>query len=363
MTTSATAKAEAKAATTKSVVVNKYTGAAAKLPDEYFLGQVVSFTITEADVNLDELREQVIALGLKDDTLKKRLRPIDAFKKACNDVAVKFTKTVDAQHGFMIRPVGQDAQESHRHIVFERAIFKTGQKRRIEYDTVMKLIYNRGYRDGNTGQVVEDSVYVERVPTPGLILSDEEEKWLLKTVGTEENEGANLKKRYKHYSTHLDSHGVRTFVREYLYSLGAINVKGAGGGLYFIQQKHAAELRDLASLITGIGSSMHLIPLLDIVEQRDMLAEAFISDTMEEVRQVSVEMSKILKDKDRTITEATFDSYAAKAAGLIEKAREYQGLLDRNLDTASFELDIFQKQTLKLINRIRRPKSLGSGGN
>lgn len=338
--------------------VNRYTEAAANLPDEYFLGQVVSFTITEADVNLDNLREQIISLGLRDETLKKRLRPIDAFKKACNDVAHKFDKTMDAQHSYMVRPVGQDAQESHRHIVLERAIFKTGQKRRVVHDTVMKLIYNRGFRDKD-GKVLDDSIYVESVYIPGLDLTAEEQDWLNAEIG---EDGKHLKARYEHYSTHLDSHGVRTFVREYLYMLGAINMKGNGGGLYFVQQKHAEELRDLAKLIKGIGSQMHLIPLLDIVDQRDMLAEAFIADTMDEVRAISAEMGKILQDQSRTITESTYDAYAAKAAGLIEKTREYHKLLDRNLDTANFELDIFQKKTLKLINRIRRPKSLGEGG-
>jgi len=340
------------------MTVKNYADAAAKLPDGYFLGQIVSFTITEADVNLDDLRKQINDLGLRDETLKKRLRPIDAFKKACNDVATKFTKTVDAQHSFMVRPVGQDAQESHRHIVFERAIFKTGQKRRVVHDTVLKLIYNRGYRDKDSN-VVDDGIYVEPVYVPGLSLTAEEQGWLDTQVG---EEGVHLKDRYEHYSTHLDSHGVRTFVREYLYMLGAINVKGNGGGLYFVQQKHVEELRDLASLVKGIGSQMHLIPLLDIVDQRDMLAEAFIADTMDEIRAQSVEIGKILKDPTRTITEATYDAYAAKAAALIEKAREYHQLLDRNLDTANFELDIFTKKTLKLTKRIRRPKSLGDGG-
>lgn len=343
-----------------STTVQQYSSAAAALDNSFFLGQIVSFTITEADVNLEDLRTEIATRNLRDDTLKKKLRPIDAFKKACTDVAVKFSKDthIDEQHSFMVRPVGQDAQESHRHIVFERAVYRTGVKRRVEHETVMKLIYNRGFRDKDN-KIVDDSIYVEPQHVPGLVLTDEEEAWLEKTVG---DEGARLRERYAHYGTHLDSHGVRTFVREYLYLLGAINVKGNGGGLYFVQQKHVEELRDLAELVKSVGSQMHLIPLLDIVDQRDMLAEAFISDTMDEVRALSAEMGKILTDQERTITEKTYDDYAGKAVQLIEKAREYQQLLDRNLDTASFELDIFQKKTLNLLTRVRQPKSLGSGG-
>jgi hypothetical protein len=343
---------------TASPTVSAYSTAATALPDEYFLGQIVYFTITEADVPLEHLQEQIEQLGLRADRLKKRLRPIDAFKKAAGDVETKFRRSVDTQHAILVRPVGQDTQESHRHVVLERAQFRVGQRRRVVHDTVLKLIYSRGARDANN-LPVGDGIHIEPVVVPGLVLLPEERAWLDRIVG---DDGAALRQRYQHYQTHLDSHGVRSFVREYLNDLGAVNVKGNTGGLYFVHQKHAGEVRDLAKLVQGIGSQMHLIPLLDIVEQRDMLAEAFIADTLEEVRQLSAEMSRILDDPKRSITEKTYDDYAANAARLIEKARSYQQLLDRGLDRATIEVDVFQRKTLNLIQRIRRPRSLSATG-
>lgn len=341
-----------------STQVRTYSDKAAKLPDGYFLGQIVSFTITEADIRLDEIRERIEEFGLRDGTLKKKLRPIDAFKKAATDVATKFPRAVDAQHSFLVRAVGQDDVESHRHIVLERAVFKTGEKRRVEHHTVMKLIYDRG-EEGRDGTRVNTAIEVEPVLNHGLVMTGEEKAWLDRMVGAN---GKKMRQRFDHYCTHLDSHAVRTFVREYLLNnLGAINVKSNGGGLYFVPQRHVAELRNLSSLVKEIGSAMHLIPLLDIIEQRDMLAEAFIADTNEEIRQLSVEMGKILQDKERTILEATYDAYTAKAASLIEKAKEYQSLLDTSLDKANFEVDVFQKKTLKLAQRVRRPASLSLG--
>lgn len=341
---------------TRSARVTDYAAAAAALPDQYFLGQVVSFTISEADIRLDDIHGLVEEFGLRQGLLKTRLRPIDAFKKATTDVARKFAKTSDAQHSFLVRSVGQDATESHRHVVFERAVFRTGERRRLNHDTVLKLIYDRGER--RDGTRVNDSIYVEEVLVPGLRLSGEEQAWLDGVVG---DGGKNLRERYEHYCTHMDSHAVRTFVRNYLTMLGAINLKGNGGGLYFVQQKHVDELRGLQSVVKAIGSQLHLLPLLDIVGQRDMLAEAFIADTMEEVRQLSAEMGRILQDQARMIEESTYDNYAARAAQLIEKAKEYQALLDRNLDTASFEISVFQKKTLKLVSRIQKPASLSVG--
>lgn len=339
--------------------VSAYSDAASHLPDEYFLGQIVVFTISDVDVNLDTMRQELTNRNLRTQTLTKRLRAIDAFKKAAADIATKFPRNVAGeQHNLLVRPVGQDSTECHRHIVFERAIYRVGQKRRVEHETIWKLMYDRGTRLRD-GTIVDDQVYAEPQFVPGLTLAASEQEWLDQIIG---EDGKNFIERFEHYKTHLDSSGVRSFVREYLRLLGGVNVKGNGGGAtYFVQQKHAEELRDLMEFVKSIGSYMHLIPLLDIVDQREMLAEAFVQDTMDEVRAMSVQVGKILTE-GRQITEATFDDWAGKAIGLIQKADDYQKMLDRNLDTTHLELQIFKQKVLSLSTCIRRPKSLGSGG-
>lgn len=332
--------------------VAAYESAASTLPDEYFLGQIVAFTITDADVNFEQMRADLTARNLRDVCLRTRIRHIDAFKKASNDITVKFTRHDDHQHSLQVRQVGQDAQESHRHIVFERASYRVGQRRRIDHRTIWRLMYDRGIRQAD-GTITDDSIYTEQQIVADLHLAAEEQQWLRDMIGPD---GEKLRERFVHYCTHLDSHGVRTFVRQYLYLLGAINVKGNSGGLYFVPQKHAAELRDLTSFVKSLGSQMHLIPLLDIVDQREMLAEAFVVDTMDELRALSIEMGKILEHKSRTITEDTYESYVSKAAALMTKASEYETLLDRNLDTATTELGLFRVKTLSLASRVRKPK-------
>lgn len=334
-----------------------YSTAAAALPDEYFLGQVVTFTVHDRDIDRDALEAMINQRNLRTDRLKRRIRPIDAFKKAANDVATRFPRAAEAQHAFLVRPVGQDSQESHRHVVFERAMFKSGQKRRVEHDEVLRLIYNRGHRDAE-GKTVGDDVWVEPIWVPGLHLDAAEQEWLDAMVG---DKGKALIARYRHNCTHLDGHAIRSFVREYVMDLGAISLKSGYGGLYFVRQAHAEELRDLMQLVKDIGSEMHLIPLLDIVDQRDMLAEAFIADTMEEIRQASAAMSKILADEGRYINESTYDEFAGRAGELLQKASDYHGLLDRNLDRAVDEIKLFKRRTLKLSDRIRRPVSLSQG--
>lgn len=339
--------------------VTSYASTAAQLPDNYFLGQIVSFTINDCDVELEAARDKLTQLNLRTKTMRKKLRPIDAFKKAANEVAVKFDREEfsDEQHSLLVRPVGQDLAESHRHIVFERAVWKAGSRRRVEHETVWKLMYDRGVRQKD-GSITNDAIYAEKQVLPYAQLSTREKAWLDAHIG---NNGDNLKARYEHWKTHLDSHAIRTFVREYVIDLlGGFSVKGNSGGLYFVEQKHIKELRDLMEFVKSVGSHMHLIPLLDIVEQREMLAEAFFQETMDEIRQQMVEINKIMSNPTRTITDDTYDQYASRAATLMTKRKNTAQLLDRSLDNADTELKIFQTQVLKLASRIKKPKSLGS---
>lgn len=343
--------------------VTDYSSAAAALPDEYFLGQIVSFTICENDIELETARDALSNLNLRTDTLRKRLRPIDAFKKAANEIAVKFDRDVaiqGEQHSLLVRPVGQDSSESHRHVVFERAIFRAGQRRRVEHETIWKLMYDRGKRQKD-GTIVDDQIYAEQQPMIGGVqLTPTEQMWIDEHIGAN---GDKLRERYQHWCTHLDSHALRTFVREYITDLlGGISTKGNAGGQYFVEQKHVAELRDLMKFVKAVGSRMHLIPLLDIVEQRDMLADAFLQETMDEIRQQMVLINGIMKNQSRSITEDTYDQFVGTAAKLLGKHKNYATLLDQSLDTADTELQIFQQQVLGLFSRVKKPKSLGSGG-
>jgi hypothetical protein len=106
------------------------------------------------------MRDELTARNLRTETLKKRLRHIDAFKKATNDISTKFTKYADHQNSILVRQVGQDTQESHRHIVFERALYRVGQRRRVEHETIWRIMYDRGVRERD-GSIKEDRIQVE----------------------------------------------------------------------------------------------------------------------------------------------------------------------------------------------------------
>lgn len=327
--------------------INGYTDVVTNLPDEAFLGSLLWFSISRADVNLDDARTALAAAGLSTTTLRKNLRPVDAFKKASKEVAHKFNVKDDVRSEFLVRPVGEDGEQSHRHIILERAEMKAGKKRRLVYEKVGEIVFNRGTKKKG----LYENYSVETRQATHITLTPDEQAWLDGTLDQAKFEG-----RFEHLLTHMDSHAVRTFVREYVYELSGTCVKETGG-LYFVAQEHAEEIKKLWAWVESIGSEFHVLPILDLKEQRQMLIDAFENETVQEVERLIGEVTKILSDPARTVEAKTFDAYGEKAAILTKKIDEYNKMLGARADRAAIEVQGYVQQVMTLAGRIREPKA------
>ena len=243
-----------------------YTDAIQNLPEEAFLGSLLFFSICQADVNLDQARAELIAAGLPTDGLRKNLRPIDAFRKSSKRFERKFKVLNGVRSELMVRPVGEDGEQSFRHLVLERAVVQAGKKRRVFYEKVGELTFTRGLK--KDGEYVDHGVECRRttghLPDP---LTAEEDQWLTEQLATFED-------NYDHLLHYMDSHAVRTFVRESIYDLDGTCVKETGG-LYFVRQKNVDAVSKLSTWVNSVGSEFHSLPLLNLTEQKVMIAEAF----------------------------------------------------------------------------------------
>lgn len=320
------------------------------IPEEALLGSIIWFSISDADVELEQARKDLEALGLSTATLRKRLRPIDAFKKASNTLAKNNIRSANGlESNIMVRPVGQDAESSHRHVILERVQTGVGKRRKLAYDGLVEMVYSRGTRKGD--EVEGDGIEITRREPAGLDLTDEERAWL-------DDKVPQIQAEFEHWKTHLDSHAVRTFVRDYINGLSGTLVKESGS-VYFVRQAHAETIRALSAWVKSIGSDFHFMPLVDLVEQREMILDAFEQETIKEAKRLSAELSKILSDPNRTVTEETFNAYSIKAAELVAKAQEYSDMLGMKLGNTETELKLFKVQTLQLVGRIKKPKGRG----
>jgi len=329
--------------------IGNYVDAIANLPKEAFLGSLVYFSISGADVNLANAKRDLSAAGLSTSGLRKNLRPVDAFRKATNDFKKRFPKTAAGiSSELMVRSVGEDGAQAYRHLVLERTVVQAGKKRRLFYDKVGELTFTRGVKKNGEyeGHGVEARRMTNHIASP---LTTNEDQWLTEKLVT-------FGDRYDHLLSYMDSHAVRTFVREYIYGLSGICVKGSGG-LYFVAQGHTAELAKLGEWVQGIGSEFQAIELLNLADKRDMILQAFEEETVEEVERLMGEVAKILHDPDRQIEEKTFDAYALRAAEIAQKIGEYNKVLGARADRAAGEVSMYSQQVMSLVPRIRESKT------
>jgi len=336
-------------ATSSTTTMANYTDAIANLPQDAFLGSLLYFSISMADVNLENARRDLEAAGLSTGTLRKNLRPVDAFRKATREFGKKFTVHNDVRSELLVRPAGEDGEQAYIHLILERVAMQKGKKRRIFYEKVGELTFTRGFK--KDGEYLEHGVEARRM-TNHLDdpLTLEENQWLTEKLIT-------FQDRYDHLLRYLDSHAVRTFVREYIYDLSGTCVKESGG-LYFVKQDHADTITKLQSWVKAIGSEFHALPLLNLTDQREMILEAFEDETVKEVDRLVGELKKILEDPDRQIEEKTFDNYALRAAELSAKINEYNNMLGARADRAAIEVQAYTQQCMQLATRIRQPKTL-----
>lgn len=337
---------------TSSAVMADYTDAIAALPDEAFLGSLLYFSISAADVHLGNARRDLTAAGLATDGLRKNLRPIDAYKKASKRIDKKLKEVDGVRSEFMVRSVGEDANQAYAHIVLERAQFGAGgKKRRLLYHKVGEIRFTRGKKQAD-GSYVDHGVEVLRTTSnmpPGQELRADEDQWLTEQLLTFED-------HYDHLLNYLDSHAVRTFVREYIYSLSGICVKESGG-LYFVKQDHADEIERLATWVRSIGSEFNDLPLLNLGKQKAMIMEAFEDETVKETERLMAEVGKILAEPGRKIEEKTWEGYADTAARLSAKVDEYAAMLGDRADRAVITLELAGQQLESLGTRVKDSKT------
>lgn len=315
------------------------------LPAEAFLGSLVFFSVSQADVELETARTELTRLGLPLDNLRRNLRPVDAYRKSTAAMTRKFNPVDGVRSELLVRSLGEDADQAYRQLILERVQTKQGKRRRVFYEAVAAVTWNRGSRGPNgeyVGHSVEHQRMTDLLATP---LTAEEDEWLTVCLNT-------FSASYQRCLTHLDTHAVRSYIRETIYEqLGGTCVKGSGG-LYFVKQEHADTVAKLGQWTRGVGSEFHALPLLNLQDQREMILAAFEEETLEDVGKLQDEIAKIIK-ADTPILAKTFDQYVEKAAAHAARLKDYSRTTGGKAERAEDAINVLHAQAMALAGQVR----------
>lgn len=292
------------------------------LPDDVLLGWIVPFTITDEPTEHRQLAAWFDELGLDPAILPPQPKPVDAFRKATSEAKEKYVLPDGSVCTVLCRDVDSNENMTRRQIT--REVRKPKAKEPLSYTRAIEVVFWRGQSKPVTdasGAIVGRAIergserFQIKVNREGL---DADE---LRAI-TEIAELIRL--RYLSYYDHLDGNRIRAVIRDYIKHLRAIEIKP---GLYFVHASRSTEIRALQELVRRIGGGcfMHMIPLVDLEEQRDMVTAAFKRESAQALAEVAKEARELAQSG--SITPAAYARIKDRYDEITEKAKEHMQAL------------------------------------
>lgn len=290
----------------------EYLDNAGQLPDSVVLGSIVYFTITTsktATVTHAQLDRLFDELGLNPDFIPKPNRPVDAYKKATSAVALSYPIDKNRHVNIMVRDAGSTRDSITRALVREVV---DERRKQLGYGQIGWAIFDHaplslGGARAASGHRIRFVVHTDLVPAEEHAVLDQLRRDVIS--------------QYDHEVQFVDSPKLRMMVREYIRYLNAVEMKPS---MYFVHKSRSDELIRLRTLIErlGNGSSMHMIPLVDLPEQRKEVVARFQAEAVEHLSSLVTDIAE-LKANRKKITVDQFTKFKARYDDIAAKAGEY----------------------------------------
>lgn len=268
-------------------------------------GVICWFSVSPENVDANALNKAFDANGLDKAFLPPSIRPVDAFRKA-------------TRH--------EKSDSSDRLLVFCRDL-ASGSYEVVRQLCLSEKSFDRNVADKTMNFIKAGTIRFDRASNSARY--EEEKPW-----NRERNFNSYEQRLVEEwvsefyqnlikYSAYYDGNAIRAIVRNYLNrKLNAINLRGRGGGVYFVPNVSVEEFGKLAGAFEAIdGVTISFVPMTDSEKNGNIIAEAFnqevgsdLSDAIAAVNTATVNGS---------ITEAAYRRILSDVLVLEEKAKTY----------------------------------------
>lgn len=337
-------------------ILDDYRTKLAGLPAESFIGSILWFSITgmverpdgrrtvvPVRVSHDQLEVWFDDLNLDKSFLPAKIKKVDAFRTATTAAKAEYKLEADGQFAeLMIREVVSDADHVVRHVMRE---VRDTRGQTLSYDHMATLKFYRGGRTA-TGKRHSGDHWKYTV-LHGLNKIDREQTDQLI---------ADLDVRYTDLCANLQSSAIRGMIRNYLTSLNAIVVKPSGG-VYFVHTSRQPTVDALQALVTRIsqGCSFFQCPLVDNIDSRTMLTEAFQSEVEDDCRLLLKEIAEI-NERSRTkggkVNVKKYAELNTRYQSVVSRSEEYTRVLGLAQGRAASALELALESVMDIASRL-----------
>lgn len=291
-----------------------------------WLGQIVFFSVPEATIVKERSLKKILNQAQLDQFLPALPRPSNVFRRVSSAHNMKRVPTDDPN-------------------VFEdyRTEEVIRQDRRIVKDIVVR---QTNLRD-------EELRHQPQVRLEFNNVTGELSHYWLKTAGRRKNPQslAVAELIADDFAAVVDSYNctmLRGMFRHVLSSSRSTLIQKKA---YFVSSNYAEYVAGLQFVGDSIpGVEVAAIPLVDTQQQREMIRQAYISETLDEIDRTLVELDKF---KGQDISSDQYASILVAKDELKSRTREYQDLLGVALDEADIRIKVYEKRVGTLLKYVK----------
>jgi hypothetical protein len=314
-------------------------------------------------VTRDQLEAWFEELDLDTDFLPPAIKKVDAFRKASSAAEAVYPLAKEGQTA-KLRVVEIDYNNE---FVLRHILRDVHDKRAATTTTahVATLKFMRGGRTAKAKRAGGETYKVSinhTLTELGLDQKPTGQTYPLEPSDRFEVEKliATFDERYTDLAANLHSDAIRALVRVYLSSLNAIGVKPSGG-VYFVHTSRQKTVDSLEQLVkrVGQGCTFHQLPLLDTMDQREMLTEAFQTEVQDEVNSLLKQIADVnekARAKANKVSPGEYSKLMDRYRDIQSRSEEYTRVLGLVQGRAGSALETALDAVMDLSGRLDHGK-------
>ena len=285
-------------------------------------------------VTMDQLETWFEDLDLNKEYLPPRIKKVDAFRKASSEAKREYpgpergqtvvlrVVEIDYNPEFVLRHVLRDVHDKRTQTTTSSHVatmkFMRGAK-----TAAGKKHSSEHYKTTINNNLIE--LRLDQTPSGKRYpLADTDRAHIEMLL-------AEFDVRYTDLAANLHADAIRAVIRNYITDLNAIGVKPSGG-VYFVHNSRQRTVDALQSLVrrVGQGCTFHQLPLLDTLDQREMLTEAFQTEVQDEVNKLLKEIAAAnekVQAKGNKIPPTVYAAFMDRYQDVVSRSEEYTRVL------------------------------------
>ncbi|CVK18412.1 DUF6744 family protein [Sporomusa sphaeroides] len=306
------------------------------------LGNLVWFSVSDMEILRDDLVNLAANVGLPEKYVPAPIRPSDAFRRATSEVGGVLRAGEEITEVLMVREVLSSEERVVRHMIKE---VRDKKNVRLNYEQIGEIEFERQWGSIKT-----------------TALSDEAMPALRKA-----------EMQYNKYRDYFVGDHLRKMIKTVLGECQAIGVRPAGA-VYFTPAVHAGTVKamnSLVKLLPGNNAEMHCLPVINAIEQKQMLEEKLRGHVLSQVSQIgnmlggnaevlgvkktlaslAAEFAATLRDQ-KVVSKSAASNAIQQLQGLKQQVGEYESLLEANLGEVRSTIEVLRKQVRIMLERV-----------